>query len=100
MTQAADLINGFKADAIIGDKGYDAKDFINQIQSDRMEAIIPPRRCSKQRDYDTSRYKERHLVECFVNKIKHFRRIFSRFDKLARRYMAFLHFVAVLIWLR
>jgi transposase len=39
-------------------------------------------------------------VECFINKIKHVRRVFSRFDKLARRYLAFLHFTSVLIWLR
>ncbi|NJL55724.1 transposase [bacterium] len=52
------------------------------------------------RDYDTWRYRERHLVECFINKIKHFRRIFSRFEKLDRSYLGFLQFVSVLIWLR
>ena len=35
---------------------------------------------------------ERHLVECFINKIKHYRRIFSRFEKLDTRYLGFLHF--------
>lgn len=47
-----------------------------------------------------SGYRERHLVECFINKFKHFRRLFSRFDKLDRRFLAFLSFVAALIWLR
>ena len=41
-----------------------------------------------------------HLVECFINKIKHYRRIFSRFEKLDTRYLGFLHFTAALIWLR
>ena len=45
-------------------------------------------------------YRERHLVECFIGKIKHYRHIFSRFDKLANRYLGFLHFVGALIWLR
>lgn len=45
-------------------------------------------------------YKERHLVECLIGKVKHYRRIFSRFDKLANRYLSFLSFVAALIWLR
>jgi transposase len=45
-------------------------------------------------------YQERHLMECFINTIKHYRRIFSRFEKLAGRYLAFLHFVRMLIWLR
>ena len=37
---------------------------------------------------------------CFINKIKHYRRIFSRFEKLDTRYLGFLHFTAALIWLR
>ncbi|HEX2906566.1 MAG TPA: IS5/IS1182 family transposase, partial [Phototrophicaceae bacterium] len=39
-------------------------------------------------------------IECFIGKIKHFRRGFSRFDKLARRYLGFLHLASTLIWLR
>jgi transposase len=39
-------------------------------------------------------------VECFINKIKHFRRVFSRFDTRARRYLGFVQFTSVLIWLR
>lgn len=45
-------------------------------------------------------YRERHLIECLIGKLKHFRRIFSRFDKLARRYLGFLHLTCALIWLR
>ena len=50
--------------------------------------------------YDAYLYRERHLVECFINKIKHYRRVFSRFDKLDTRYLGFLQFTAALIWLR
>lgn len=53
-----------------------------------------------QRPYDRWLYRERHLIECFINKIKHFQRVFSRLDKLASRYMGFFHFVSSLIWLR
>jgi transposase len=49
---------------------------------------------------DWHSYKERHLVECFTNRIKHYRRIFTRYDKLARHYLGFLSFVATLVWLR
>ncbi len=52
------------------------------------------------RDYDTWLYRERHLIECCINKLKHFRRIFSRFDKLDRSYLGFVHFVCALLWLR
>ena len=66
-----------------------------------MEAIIPPRvnRISP-RECDWFAYKERHLIECFFGKIKHYRRIFSLFEKLKRNYMGFLRLAAVLIWLR
>ena len=63
--------------------------------------VIPPRRNAKEPlEYDEWPYRERHLIECFIGKIKHFRRVFSRFDKLAKRYLGFLQFVSALIWLR
>ena len=61
-----------------------------------MVAVIPPRSNRKQpRSYDDHLYRERHLVECFIGKMKHYRRIFSRFDKLDSRYLGFLQFAAV-----
>ena len=45
-------------------------------------------------------YGERHLVECFIGKVKRYRRVFTRFEKLSRRYLGFWHFVAALIRLR
>jgi len=86
---------------LVGDKGYDSDGFIQAIQAREMEAVIPPRRHrTETREYDCFVYKERHLVECFFNKIKHYRRIFSRFEKMARNSMGFLRFVSALIWLR
>ena len=51
-------------------------------------------------DFDAHLYKERHLIECFINKIKWYRRIFVRYEKLDSRYMSFLFLVSALIWLR
>jgi transposase len=100
-TQAEDLIADFDADYVIADKGYDTDALRETIAEQGAEAVIPPRANRKDpAAYDTHRYKERHLVECFINKIKHYRRIFSRFEKLATRYRAFLHFIGALIWLR
>ena len=48
----------------------------------------------------TSTYTGATSRECLIGKIKHYRRIFSRFDKLASRYLGFLQFVGALIWLR
>jgi transposase len=101
ITQAATLLKGHRSDYVIADKGYDDGDFIQLIREMGAIPVIPARKNRTQpRDYDQHLYKERHLVECFFNKIKWFRRIFSRFDKLDRCYLGFLSFVAVLIWLR
>ena len=89
------------AKALLGDKGYDCDSFVQAIEARGMQAIIPSRSNRlKPRECDWFVYKERHLIECFFGKIKHYRRIFSRFEKLARNYMGFLHFVSALIWLR
>ncbi|CAI8026439.1 Putative transposase for insertion sequence element IS6501, partial [Geodia barretti] len=100
ITQAEELISGYKGEYVIADKGYDSHGFIQHISESDMVAVIPPRSNRKQpRPYDDYLYRERHLVECFIGKIKHYRRIFSRFDKLDSRYLGFLQFAAVLIWL-
>lgn len=101
ITQAQALIDDFDAEYVIADKGYDSVEFLQFIMSMRAIPVIPPRSNRKTtREYDEYLYRERHLVECFINKIKHYRHIFSRFDKLANRYMGFLSFVSSLVWLK
>lgn len=103
ITQAEALVVGFLelADYLIGDRSYDAKDFIEHIVNQGAEPVIPSSKTrTAQRDYDKHLYKERHLVECLINKMKHFRRVFSRYEKLASRYLGFLNLTAALIWLR
>lgn len=99
--QAPELIKDIENANILGDKAFDCDDFIDQIISQNCKPVIPPRSNRKaQREVDYHLYKERHLVECFFSKIKHFRRIFSRFDKMAESYMGFLAFASSIIWLR
>ena len=101
VTQGAALLTNSLCDFLIADKSYDAKDFLAKIEAQGAIPVIPPRKNRLQpHDYDAHLYKERHLIECFINKIKHYRRIFSRFEKLDVRYLGFLSFVATLIWLR
>lgn len=99
--KATDLIIDLEFEHVIGDRGYDADAFVSTIEQQGANAVIPPRKNAKDpREYDKWRYRERHLVECFIGKIKHFRRVFSRFDKLARRYLGFVQLASTLIWLR
>jgi transposase len=101
ITQADDLIEDFDFECVIADRSYDSEEFLQKIAEKEAVAVIPPRRNRKdQRDYDSHLYKERHLIECFFNKIKHYRRIFSRFEKLDKRLLGFLSFAGALIWLR
>ena len=101
ITQAESLLAPFHFDAVIADKGYDSDPLRALLAAQQVEVVIPSRRNRKrQRDYDRLRYKERNIVERFINRIKWYRRIFTRYDKLARRYMAFLHLAATMIWLR
>lgn len=102
-TQAAALVTDYDeaVERVLADKSYDFDDFLQLIATLGAEAVIPPRaNRTEQREYDKHWYKERHLVECFINKIKHYRRLFSRYEKLAKRYLGFLSFVGALIWLR
>jgi transposase len=71
------------------------------VQARGSEAVIPPHQnATIQRDYERWRYRERQLIECCLNKLKHFRRRFSRFDTLARAFLGFVPFVWALLWLR
>jgi len=101
ITQAASLIENLCADYVIADKGYDAEPFILQLRARNAEAVIPSRINRKeQREIDEYLYKERHLIENQIGKLKHFRRVFSRFDKLAKNYLSFIYFASTVVWLR
>ena len=101
ITQAPALIAGIQNVPIIGDRGYDSDDFRAQIYLQECAPVIPARSNKKELvEYDKYLYKERHAIECFFSKIKQFRRVFSRFDKSARNFAAFLSFVGAMIWLR
>ena len=96
-----DMIENFEPQALIADKAYDSDTLIESVTAKGILAVIPPKKSRLvQRQYDEHLYRERHLIECFINKIKHYRRVFSRFDKLSKNYLGFLSFVSALVWLR
>jgi transposase len=101
ITQATQLIENFAADYVIADKGYDSEAFILKLKEQNSEAVIPSRSNHKvQREIDLHLYKERHLIENQIGKLKQFRRVFSRFDKLAKNYLSFIYFASTVVWLR
>jgi len=98
--QAEALIEGFAPEYVIADKGYDADAFITAIQSLQAIPVVPPKKNRKlAREYDEQLYRERNLVERVFQKLKHYRRIATRYERLAITYQAMLCLVASVIWL-
>lgn len=84
------------------DRGYDADKTLAYV-TERLGALatIPPKESrAVQRDCDSAAYRERHLVECPIGKLKHFRRLATRHDKYGSRYLAFVHRASIPIWLK
>ena len=74
--------------------------FLTRIAAQGAAAVIPPLAHRKeQRTYDRHLYKDRNLVERFFNRIKQFRRIATRYEKLVRNYFSMLNLVCAYLWL-
>ena len=86
---------------VLADRGYDSNQLMDYIYDHGGEPTIPSCRGAKfDRRCDWWLYKERHLVENYFLKLKTFRRIATRYDKLAFTYLGFLCIVSILIWLK
>ena len=97
---AEPLIDSADPAAVIGDKAYDADSLIDILNRRQITPVIPPKASRKTpRDCDFALYCERNLVERFFNKLKHFRAIATRYDKLARNFLAGVHLACAIILL-
>jgi transposase len=101
--EGVSLLEGFDLtqSAVLGDKAFGTVEILTYIRKHGGEVVIPPKSNAKEPwDCDYSRYKERHLVECFFNKLKHFRAIATRYSKLSSMFQAFTYLAAIMIWLK
>ena len=100
ITQAEALVEPHRVEAVIADKGYDSDAFVAYVEAREAEAVIPSR-CNRkeQREIDRNLYKDRNKVERFFNRIKHYRRIATRYDKTARNYLSFVYLASAMTWL-
>jgi len=84
----------------MADKAYGSKAIREQITNGGGTVCIPPKSNEKEPwDYDKDQYKERHLVECFFQKLKQYRGVATRYAKLAKRFLAFVQLACIRIWL-
>jgi len=84
---------------LIADRAYDAKSLRDWLAEQGAEAVIPPNPTRKHpHGYDAEAYKGRNLIERMFCRLKDFRRIATRYDKLARNFLARVLIAAAITW--
>ncbi len=101
MTGAEALIEGLLTEVVIAGSAFDAGAFRDHLAGRSIAAVVAanPTHASCPA-LDRHLYKERHLVECFINKITHFRRIATRYSKTALAYFSMICIAFMMLWLR
>lgn len=98
---APELLDGLSPRRVLADKAYDSNAIRALVASMGAEAVIPCNPTRKQKiPYDFQAYKVRNLVERCFNKLKHFRRIATRYDRKAIYFLSFLALAAAMLWMR
>lgn len=101
ITTAPALLNGLSAEAVLADKAYDSNALRALIASMGAEAVIPSNRCRKVViPHDHAIYRHRNQIERCFNKLKHYRRFATRYDRRTIHFSGFLHLAAAMLWLR
>lgn len=101
MAPACDLIRGLCGQQVLADRAYDADSLCNLIREQGGEPVIPPRRHhSIRRRYDVIAYTQRWGIEGFFARIKQWRRIATRYDKLAANFLGFIKLASIMLWLK
>jgi transposase len=95
------LLEGQRPSAVLADRAYDANSLRALLVRIGAKAVIPSTRSRKAPiPHDATVYKLRNRIERCFNKLKHFRRFATRYDRLATHYLAFTHIAAAMIWMR
>lgn len=98
---APHLLDGLKCRHVVADRGYDADALLELIRTSGAKAHIPSTsQRLVHRSVNRRIYRQRNLVERFFCKLKHFRRVATRFDKLARNFLAAVALVSARLWTR
>ena len=100
ISHAKTLVGEYRPKAFLGDKGYDADHFVEWLEERTIEPVIPSRRSrTEQRVIDINLYCDRNKIERLWNRLKHCRRIATRYDKTARNYLSFVFLASTILWL-
>jgi transposase len=95
------LLEGQAGDAVLADKAYDSNAFREVIAAMGAKAVIPSNRARKIIiPHDAETYKQRNRIERCFNRLKHFRRFATRYDRRTIHFKGFVLIAAAMIWLR
>ena len=95
------LLEGQRPTAVLADRAYDANSLRRHLDEIGAQAVIPSTRSRKAAiPHDPLIYRLRNRIERCFNRLKHFRRFATRYDRLAIHYLAFIHIAAAMLWLR
>ena len=95
------MLEGSRPRHVLADKAYDSNALRDRIAASGAEAVIPCNPTRKQPiPYDFELYKPRNRIERCFNKLKHFRRIATRYDRRAVHFLAFIHLACSILWMR
>ena len=103
MTTYADLIdeNAEPPKAMLADKGYDSDAIRRDLERRGTDPVIPTKSNRKvQRPVCRATYALRNRIERFFNKLKHSRRVATRYDKLTNSFLGFVQLATIEIWIR
>ena len=99
--QAEALLADHAPEAVIADKGYDKRAFVEEVEARGAAAVIPTQRSrAQQRDVDRHLYRERNVCERFWSKVKQYRRVATRYEKKAANVLAFVKVAAMMVMLK
>jgi transposase len=99
MTRAHELCTDVHDAYVVGDSAYSSRALVDELEARGCKVTIDSNPTHRPRSIDRDTYRERFLVEHFFQRIKRFRRISMRFEKLARNFLSFVYLAASLVWL-
>lgn len=100
ITAAPALLDGQGGRAVLADKAYDSKALRDQIMDMGALAVIPSSRSRKLPiPHDAALYRHRNRIERCFNRLKHFRRFATRYDRRTIHFNGFVTIAAAMIWL-
>ena len=94
------MIQGLPGQELLADKAYDSDAIVQEAIDKGMQVVIPPKTNRKEkRAFDALKYRARHLVENLFQRMKVYRRVATRYEKLDDRFLSIMHLVGTMKWL-